>query len=298
MSLPGSFTKLATLIWVNSSNPVKIDIRQLMLEIENGLFDLYDKAPAELGTVAGTNTITAAMTPTLDAYASGQAYWLTPANTITGAATLNIDSRGAKNLFNAAGLALVASELVANRRYLVVYDGTQFRVMGEPSGNAFKMLTSDDTGANSSSAQPWFPTAGSLTLPASGTYFFEGTLYLSRAAGTTSHTTGLLFGGTATLTMIAYNALCSTGDTNALAALDSFFAVAATELVVKAASTSATEQAIFEVKGIVKINGAGTFIPQFKYSSAPGGAPTVKAGTHFRMTKIPDNATPSMGAWA
>lgn len=299
MALPGSFTKLATAIWVDSADVSMVDVRQLMLEIENALFDLYDKAAATLGSVAGTNTITAAMTPTLDAYVSGQSYWITPANTITGAPTLNIDTVGAKNIFNQAGLALTAGELVANRRYLLVYDGTQFRVQGEPAGDIFKMLFADDTaGQNVNTAQPWFPTAGSLTLPASGTYEFEGLLYLSRAAGTTSHTTGILFGGTATLTMINYLGAAKEGDANTLADLSAFWAAAATELTLKAASTSATEQAMFWVKGVVRINGAGTFIPQFIYSAAPGGAPTVKAGSCFRMRKIPDNATASMGAWA
>jgi hypothetical protein len=76
------------------------------------------------------------------------------------------------------------------------------------------------------------------------------------------------------------------------------WASANTEVVLKAASTSATENSIFFVWGIVRINGAGTFIPQFKYSAAPGGAPTVKRGTWFRMWPVGSNTTVSVGTWA
>lgn len=167
------------------------------------------------------------------------------------------------------------------------------------SGEIFKALYSDDTGgSNGTTAQPWFPTAGGVTVAASTTYFFDGQLYLSRAAGTTSHSTSLLFGGTATLTSIWYQVLASTGDANSLAAADLVRGTAATALSVKSASTSATEQAYFEVRGIVRVNGGGTFIPQFKYDVAPGGAPTAKAGSYFRMNQTAVNATATRGTWA
>ena len=133
------------------------------------------------------------------------------------------------------------------------------------------------TGSNVNTAQTWFPNGSTLGTVQPGTYRFSGFLYLSRAAGASSHTTGLLFGGTATLTSIAYVAYASTADALALVAADTFYASAATSLVVKAASTSTTEQAWFKVEGIVIVSVAGTFIPQFIYSAAPGGAPTVTA---------------------
>lgn len=160
----------------------------------------------------------------------------------------------------------------------------------------FKFLASDAAGADSDSAQPWFPSAGAVAVSAGQAYAFKGQLRLSRAAGTVSHTTGVLFGGTSTLTQISYLARCKEGDTNALADLSAFWASAATELVVKAASTSATEQVIIEVEGIIVINGAGTLIPQFKYSAAPGGAPSVLTGSHFHLTPL--GAVTEAGTWS
>lgn len=59
-------------------------------------------------------------------------------------------------------------------------------------GGLFKALSATDTGTNVNTAQPWFPTAGGVTVEANTTYFFRGYLRTTRSAGTTSHTTGLL----------------------------------------------------------------------------------------------------------
>lgn len=278
----------------------KAQVRTWLTEAENALSDLYDKNIETIGAIGGTaNAITGTLTPALDAYAAGQTYWLTPASTNTAAATLNINGLGAKNLFTASGLALVAGELTAARTVQIFYDGTQFRVVGDNLGDVFKMLFADDAGGqNVATVQPWFPTAGGVTVPASGTYFFDGFLWLSRAAGAVSHTTSLQFGGTATLNSIDGYADVETGDVATLAATARVGFNSAAAVVAKAASTAATEQFLASVKGILRINGAGTFIPQFIYSVAPGGAPTVKRGSFFSMRKIPDNATASRGAWA
>lgn len=81
-----------------------------------------------LSAVAGTNTITATATPTPAAYASGQQFCLAPANTNTGAATINVSSLGAKNIFS-GGVSLRGGELVAAIPVVVEYDGTQFNLI-------------------------------------------------------------------------------------------------------------------------------------------------------------------------
>jgi hypothetical protein len=166
------------------------------------------------------------------------------------------------------------------------------------NGILFKALNADAAGGNVATAQPWFPTAGGVTVAAATSYFFEGLLYLTRAAGVTSHTTSLLFAGTATLTAILYEAQVITGDTGANSALNATIANSASAQVVKAASTSATEVIAVRVKGIVRINAAGTFIPQFQYSAAPGGAPTVKSGSFFHLFPIGDNTVQTRGVWS
>jgi hypothetical protein len=91
-------------------------------------------------TVSGTDTITASVSPSLTAYATGQMFAFVAANTNTGAVTINISSLGAKSITKTGTTALVAGDLTANYLYVVVYDGTQFQVVGV-SATTFTNLT-------------------------------------------------------------------------------------------------------------------------------------------------------------
>src|SRR3990167_1884233 len=95
--------------------------------------DVDTVAYAALTSVAGTNTITATG-PANYALSSRVALILVPANTNTGATTLNVTPSGgsaltAKNVFW-NGVACVGGELKAGIPYLVIYDGTQFNIVG------------------------------------------------------------------------------------------------------------------------------------------------------------------------
>ena len=160
-----------------------------------------------------------------------------------------------------------------------------------------RRLDVSQTGTNGLAAQNWFPTLGAAQVEAGVVYDFYGLLNLTRSAGVTSHTTSLLFAGTATLTYILWRASCNTGDTLANAAQNHAAGRSAAAVVVKAASTSATEEISLLVQGSVKINAAGTFIPQFQYSAAPGGAPTIQPGSFFQLTKKGSGFN-QKGTWA
>lgn len=103
--------------------------------------------PSLLATVAGTNTITASATPTPAAYASGQKFILVPANTNTGATTINISSLGAKSIF-CAGRACIGGELKQGQPVEIEYDGTQFNMLGPVDINTFTEDTSPDLAAD------------------------------------------------------------------------------------------------------------------------------------------------------
>lgn len=89
---------------------------------------LWARAAGILGTVAGTNTITAVLSPSLTAYAAGNFLILYPAGANTGATTINVNTLGAKNIFW-KGAALVGGELQVGRPVLIYYDGTQFNIL-------------------------------------------------------------------------------------------------------------------------------------------------------------------------
>ena len=161
-----------------------------------------------------------------------------------------------------------------------------------------KVISADETGQNVNTAQPWFPTAGGVTVAADTTYRMTGSFHSTRAAGSTSHTTGFGFGGTATLTSLKSWFQAGEGDVATLADSDIILAENATNLQVKAASTSTTEVIKLTVDGIVRVNAAGTLIPQFTYSSAPGGAPTIKANTYFRLEYLGTGSFTTTGTWS
>lgn len=159
------------------------------------------------------------------------------------------------------------------------------------------MLTADLAKANVATAQAWFGTgADEFTLAAATSYYFQGVLSLNRAAGTTSHTTAIQFGGSATLTSIGYLAHVANPTGNVLSAAQQIFGSAASALVVTATNIVATENIHVQLSGVVRSNAAGTFIPQFIYSAAPGGAPTVRANSYFWLCPLGSNALAGVGA--
>jgi len=81
-------------------------------------------------TVAGTDTITATVSPALTAYAVGQMFAFVAAATNTGAVTINISSLGAKSIKKNGSANLIAADLTLNYLYVIIYDGTNFQLVG------------------------------------------------------------------------------------------------------------------------------------------------------------------------
>ena len=163
------------------------------------------------------------------------------------------------------------------------------------------VLASNNTITDSTTAQAVFNVgtagAGTITLPASTSYLMEAVYYITRAVGTNSHTLSTLFALGGSLTSIAYVAETTSTTGNVLGAVSRIYGTAATALAVTGASVSATENITVTIRGIVRTNAAGTFTPQIKYDSAPGGAPTVLANSYFQLTPIGTNAVTFVGNW-
>lgn len=91
------------------------------------------KSSSYLTGTAGTNTVTATGPASMAAYTAGQFFTIIPANTNSGATTLNITpsggaALGAKNIFS-GNAALVGGEFRANIPVALFYDGTQFQII-------------------------------------------------------------------------------------------------------------------------------------------------------------------------
>lgn len=168
----------------------------------------------------------------------------------------------------------------------------------DPAPTLYKILTAYATGVNNNSPQPWFPSAGAVTVEGSTLYEFEGTLLLTSGTGT--HTVGVNFGGTATITDFSWigwgHKAAINANTTAQTSIGVNAAAAMTVNHVLTPSNTTPGTTIY-VRGWVRINAGGTFIPRFQYSSAPG-ASNVLAGTWFGLWKWGAAATLTKGTWA
>jgi len=163
-------------------------------------------------------------------------------------------------------------------------------------------LNSDYVGSNATGAQSLFGVG--VTLSASTVYEFDMTMLFTKTAGATSHTFSLGFGGTATVNNILYNILTNPSTTSAAA---SGFGSAGIQGIVNSASATVVASAIasasiwepIRITGTVSINAAGTFIPQYTLSAAPGGAYSTAAGSYIRINPLSaSGAATNVGTWA
>ena len=225
---------------------------------------------------------------------------------VTGGNVTGLIRPSAGTVTNAPIVYVSGTNLTTAAAGAMEYDGKVFYGTGQSSQRGvlpaehFIVLTTDYVGSDVSTAQQVFnsPAGGIITLPASTSYFLEAVYYITRAAGTTSHTLSTLFALGGTLTSIAYTADTTSTTGNALGAVSRIYATAATATVVTAASTSATENITVVIRGVVRTNTAGTFIPQIQYSAAPGGAPTILTNSYLRLVPIGTNTVASVGNWS
>lgn len=90
---------------------------------------VQDGALVYAGTSSGTNTITCSLTPAITAYATGMVIRFKAGGTNTGAATINVNSVGAKSIKKNVSSALVAGDITTGGMYEVAYDGTNFQLI-------------------------------------------------------------------------------------------------------------------------------------------------------------------------
>lgn len=96
----------------------------LTSQVQDGAFNYV--------AAAGTgDVITLDLTPSITAYVAGGIYWFKATATNTGAATINIDGVGAKDIKKGAAgsTALAAGDITSGGMYGVVYDGTNMQLV-------------------------------------------------------------------------------------------------------------------------------------------------------------------------
>lgn len=137
-------------------------------EINAGLDDTKFSSPAGLegskylsqttnklwATTTNTgNAYSATLTPAITAYTTGMNVYLKINVANTGAATVNLNGLGAKGVVKDASTPLVAGDLLANKVYLLAFDGTNFQVANLSSA-AFPTVTTGEKAITITSAGP------------------------------------------------------------------------------------------------------------------------------------------------
>lgn len=88
----------------------------------------YDHINAAITSGGAANVQTLAYSIAPAAYVSGDRYTFIAGFTNTGAATLNVNALGAKNI-NIGSTALIGGEIISGQAVDVAYDGTQFQLL-------------------------------------------------------------------------------------------------------------------------------------------------------------------------
>jgi hypothetical protein len=156
-------------------------------------------------------------------------------------------------------------------------------------------------GANVTTAQNWLGVG--VSLVANTVYQFEGEFALIKTAGTVSHTLGIGFGGTVGVNNILYMAMNYSDNTSSLttAGINNstmYIQTVANTTLIAALATATQAKGIF-IRGTISVSTAGTFIPQYTLSAAPGGAYTTQIGSYFKISPLSlSGSNTSIGTWA
>lgn len=204
---------------------------------------------------------------------------------------------------------------VVSRKAAVVDFTSDFVVTESPSGEANVGLDllgpaalgvigiyqdSDYTGSNVNTAQKIFNESanGAANVAASTAYKMEGVFHI-HTTGTTSHALSIGFGGTATLTSIGYeeSTALTPAATEIVAATASRWIDTAAMTAITNPVAAATHHTV-HISGTVRVNGAGTFIPQYQFSAAPGVAPVTLKNSYLELTPIGSNTVTTVGSWS
>lgn len=92
-----------------------------------------DGAVTYAATGGSSNAYTLTLSPAITAYVTGMTLQIEPNHTNTGAATINVNSVGAKSIKDVYGAALIGNELQSGGIYTICYDGTDFLLVNTAS---------------------------------------------------------------------------------------------------------------------------------------------------------------------
>lgn len=116
------------------------NLRAAFVKVNANDAELYANILAS-ATASGTNTYTATPDPAIASYATGQKFVITFTNANSASSTINLNGLGAKTLKKDVTTNLASGDIKAGGCYLIVYDGTNFQVIGVGGGGGSGDMT-------------------------------------------------------------------------------------------------------------------------------------------------------------
>ena len=133
-----------------------------------------------------------------------------------------------------------------------------------------------------------------ITVQAATTYMFDGFYILK--TGATSHFTSMLFAlTTATMTNCTWFSLATAGNgagSQATSQTTTFYDSVSGGQIIGASTNTFT---LIKFEGIMRVNAAGSVVPQITFSAAPGGTNTLEIGSYLKFYPIGANTIDSVG---
>lgn len=132
MGVPSLITDLSSTAASNSpagGDSIGTTLDDYIRALSAFIHQLYNTSIIWAGTSTGTNTITATASPAPTAYVTGQGYAFLAGGANTGAATLNLNSLGAKSITKDGTTALASGDIPSGTVAVVIYDGTEFQLI-------------------------------------------------------------------------------------------------------------------------------------------------------------------------
>lgn len=257
------------------------NLTQLDTDISNAYAALND-----IGTYSNTLQDTGAVnamvaTPTAGltfALVTGITFTLIVANTTTSATpTLNVNGTGALTVTDNNGQPLLAGAMKINGRYLMIYDGTNYRVLNPFVPSAFSVVKPATTARANTTTASNDPDL-QIALPAAGTYVLEGYAFSWGTATTGQGIQGNVnYSGTFTAASspwLSNNAAISTSQTTGLLGFANLL------------STAAPGGSQFNLGGALVATASGTLGFSWAQNSSNANATNVNASSWWRVTRV------------
>lgn len=159
----------------------------------------------------------------------------------------------------------------------------------------YYVLGSDDAGSDLDTVQSIFGVA--VNLAANTVYEFEASFALKKTGGTNSHSLGLGFAGSIGVNHILYQVTHTSSALNSTSTPTSIMINTVSNTTVSS-NANVDNHNVF-LKGMISVGSAGSFVPQYRLSDAPGAAFSTLAGSYFKMEPVgSSNTNINVGSWS